>query len=186
MINKYSVGKLVYLRVPESDDAESNWYTWLSDPEITKFLVDRFWPNSRTEQLKFINDSITKRDRLVLLICNNDNDKLIGVGSLSAINWVHRYADLSIIIADKQYERGAVVIDAFLQFIEIAFSKLNLENLKCSTAEENLHSIMLQKFFEFEFIGKIPNLLHIRGKKLALVYSYISKEKWLKLKSKRF
>ncbi len=47
MKKPYVEGKLCYLPTPEADVANSNWYEWFSDPIITNFLLDRFWPNSK-------------------------------------------------------------------------------------------------------------------------------------------
>ena len=51
MYNPYIVGKKIYLRHPTEDDVQGKWHEWFSDEEITKFMCDRFWPNSKEAQL---------------------------------------------------------------------------------------------------------------------------------------
>ena len=56
MKNPYIVGKSIYLRHPTLEDVEGDWYEWLSDPEITKYLPERYWPNSIESQIEFFNN----------------------------------------------------------------------------------------------------------------------------------
>ena len=69
MINPYAVGKNIYLKSPEMDDVlHSSWYTWFSDPEVTKYLGDsRYWPNTKDSQLKFYESSKDSTDRTYFL-----------------------------------------------------------------------------------------------------------------------
>ncbi len=58
MKNPYSIGKQIYLRAPEREDLEGNWYEWLSDPEITQYLGDRSWPNNKEKQKEFFESFV--------------------------------------------------------------------------------------------------------------------------------
>ena len=78
MYNAYIVGKHVYLRHPTEEDALGNWHEWFSDEQTTKYLVERFWPNSKEAQLEFFR-SLEDRNRLVLSIVTKANDRHIGV-----------------------------------------------------------------------------------------------------------
>mgnify|MGYP000190897343 FL=1 len=60
MINPYVVGEHIYLRYPTEEDASGRWYEWFSDEETTKYLVDRYWPNSIESQLVFLKSLIGK------------------------------------------------------------------------------------------------------------------------------
>ena len=39
-------GRRLYLREVRPEDANDNYYRWMSDPEVTRFLESRFFPNS--------------------------------------------------------------------------------------------------------------------------------------------
>ena len=66
MNNSYINGKNVYLRLPSLEDLDGNWYKWFSDHDVTKFLVDRYWPNNQIKQRDFfdsiVNSKIEKND----------------------------------------------------------------------------------------------------------------------------
>ena len=51
----YAIGKSIYLRAPSADDIEGNWYQWFSDPKVTQYLGDRYWPNSIESQSAFLS-----------------------------------------------------------------------------------------------------------------------------------
>jgi len=161
--------------VPEISDVESEWYTWFSNPEITKYLTDRYWPNSKQRQLEFCESLSQNSEKLVLLIVSRENDELLGVCSLSNINWVHSFCDLSIVVVPKKHRTGATAIETFNLLIKIAFDKLNLRNIKCYTVELNKASLALQTLFGFKVCGVIPNLFEYDSVLTGLVISVLSK-----------
>jgi RimJ/RimL family protein N-acetyltransferase len=178
LINPYVVGKLCYLRTPEEDDASSNWYEWFSDPTITKFLIERFWPNSKSEQLTFIRNLIGGRERLVLLICDSSSDSILGVCALSNINWPQRHADFSIVMPKLPNVDPRVALEASTLLLNSAFNRLNLLNIRAATVSINLPALSLTKLLGFKQVGLFPNLYKIDGQFSDLIYSHLTIERW--------
>jgi|LauGreSuBDMM15SN_2_FD.fasta_scaffold272806_1 RimJ/RimL family protein N-acetyltransferase len=178
MKNPYIVGKLCYLRTPEEDDANSHWYEWFSDPIITKFLLDRFWPNSKNEQLNFIRNLIGSREKLVLLICDSSSDSILGVCALSNINWPQRYADFSIVMSKLPNIDPRVALEGSTMLLSSAFNRLNLLNIRAATVSSNLPSLTLTKLLGFKQVGIFPNLFKIDGQFSDLIYSHLNIESW--------
>ena len=85
MYNPYKIGKQIYLRHPNEEDVNGKWHEWFSDEETTKYLSQRFWPNSKEAQLDFYRSLKSSRDKLVLSVINRSSDKHIGIVSLSSI-----------------------------------------------------------------------------------------------------
>ena len=130
MKNPYAVGKFVYLRLPEKEDVSGRWHEWFSDYKITKYLADRWWPNSIETQESFFNEINKSKNRLVLCIIDKKTNKHIGVCNLSGINWVHRYANIGVVIGEREFNSGLHSIETYRLLIEIAFKRLNLNSLK--------------------------------------------------------
>ena len=130
MINPYIIGKHVYLRHPTEEDANGKWYEWFSDEETTKYLEARYWPNCIENQLEFYNALIKDKRNLVLSIVTRSDDVHIGVLSLSNINWVHRYAEVVMVIGEKSYRKMPYTLEAHILQHKVAFFRLNLLNLK--------------------------------------------------------
>ena len=187
MYNPYMIGKLVYLRHPTEEDALGRWHEWFSDEETTKYLagggVDRVWPNTKERQLDFLN-SLDDKSRLALSIVTIEDDKHIGVVSLSFINWVHRYADPAIVIGEKEYCKGAsYAIDAYRLILEVAFNRLNLRILRYSHAKSNKASEYLVRLFNYTKIGEYKNFLFIDGQYEDVVVGMLDRKTWLKRKT---
>ena len=178
MKNPYVVGKLCYLRTPEEDDANSHWYEWFSDPLVTKFLIERFWPNSKSEQLNFIRNLIGSRERLILLICDSKSDSILGVCALSNINWSHRHADFSIVMPKLSNTDPRVALEASTMLLSSAFNRLNLLNIRGSILSMNLPSLTLIKLLGFKQVGVFQNLYKIDGEFSDLIYWHLSIEGW--------
>lgn len=178
MRNPYAIGKAIYLRAPTADDVEGNWHQWFSDPEITQYLADRWWPNSVEDQTRFFDSLRNSRDRLVLSICDKETDEHIGVSSLSAINWVHRYADIALVIGERKYRNGAVAIETLALLTDIAFNRLNLFNLKSIHVSTNPFTPLLEKIFGFTEVGRFRKMFHFRGDYVDAVVTQLDRSDW--------
>jgi RimJ/RimL family protein N-acetyltransferase len=178
--NPYMVSKQIYLRHPTEEDVQGSWHEWFSDEEITKFMGDRSWPNSKEAQLEFYKSLIDSRDRLALSIVAKSNDKHIGVISLSGINWVHRYADIALAIGERECRKGPLAAEAFALMLRAAFLRLNLLNVKSSYCSSNINSEALHRLFKFKRVGKYENLLSIDGQFENVIIEILDRESWLK------
>ena len=180
MINPYAVGKSIYLRAPELDDVlNSSWYTWFSDPEVTKYLGDsRYWPNTKALQMQFYESSKDSKDRLVLLICDKDSDEIIGVCNLSDINWVHRHTFLALVVGEEKYRKGPVAIETLSLLLDTAFNRLNLKNVRAAYIATNPYTPILCKLFGFKEVGRFEKLLHYNGEYVDSVHLQLSRSDW--------
>jgi len=180
MINPYAIGKLCYLRIPEESDSNSGWYEWFSDPITTKYLSDRYWPNTKDEQLEFVKRLASDKTRLVLLICNLETDSPIGVISLGQINFVHRYASFSFVVPASVNSDGRITFEASSLLLNVAFYRLNLLNIKTFTASSNYASISMQKLLGFEVVGEFSNVYNFEGVLSNEICMQLKIENWRK------
>jgi RimJ/RimL family protein N-acetyltransferase len=178
MTNPYAIGKTVYLRAPARADADGRWHEWFSDPEVTEFLVDRWWPNTPAEQARFYEATATTKDRLVLAVCRIDTDEHIGVCNLSSINWVHRSADIAVVIGEKPHRTGVVAVETLALLLGIAFNRLNLLNLRSSYVDGNPHTPVLEQLFGFREAGRFEKAAFLGGFYVDMVWSQLSRDAW--------
>jgi len=184
MDNPYSVGSSIYLRAPTMVDVEGAWHEWFSDPETTLYLADRYWPNMVELQRDFFTSIKNDSSRLVLSVVDKETNLHIGVCSLSAINWVHRYADITLVIGDKRFKKGQAAIEVIDLLLEIAFFRLNLLNLKGGYVSTNILTPMLMKLYQFEICGVYKKLINFRGNYVDLVNVQLKREVWIKRQQK--
>jgi ribosomal-protein-alanine N-acetyltransferase len=178
MDNPYAIGRTVYLRAPKAADVGGRWYQWFSDPELTQYLGDRFWPNTAEAQAVFYESTRDSRERLVLAVCASETDEHIGVCSLSSINWVHRHADIAFVIGEKAFRNGAVAVEVMSLLLDIAFNRLNLINLRSVHMSSNPHTPLLERMFGFRVRGRLEQFYFCRGEYADAVYSQLSRADW--------
>ena len=179
MKNPYAVGDRLYLRSPIAEDVEGRWHEWLSDEQTTRWLVAHNWPNSVEAQREFYEASRRGRDRLVLAAIDKETDRHIGVCNLSAINWVHRFCDVAIVIGEAEYRTGPHVLEAMSLLLRIAFLRLNLRIVKSSFAADNEASKTIHDVFGFREVGRIERLFWDRGRYVDNVIAALTRREWM-------
>lgn len=186
MINPYAIGKSIYLRAPTLEDAtDSSWFEWFSDPKITQYLGgSSFWPNTREMQIQFYEEAKKNKNRMVLLICLIETNELIGVCNLSEINWVYRYADVALVIAEEKYRKGTVAIETLALLLDIAFNRLNLLNLRASHIETNYVTPVLLKLFKFKNVGRYLKINYYFGEYVDTLLYQLSRKEWIEKNKK--
>ena len=179
MNNPYAVGSKIYLRAPTLEDAEGAWHGWFSDPEITKYLIDRYLPNSKEAQLEYFQSLSDSKDRVVFSVCTVADDKHIGVCGLSSVNWFHKYADYTYVIGETQPDNACIVIEVVKLLLEVAFNRLNLDNVKSVHVGCNPVTPVIDKLFGFKVIGSLKEIVTCQGQSEDLVISQLSKQSWI-------
>ena len=182
MKNFFAMGNIIYLRPASLSDAKGNWYKWLNDRETTKYLTERFWPNTKELQIQFVKRSVSEKNRLIFSICLKNNDKHIGQCALSYINWVHRFADISIIIGEKKFKKGTIALESYNLLLQIAFERLNLLHVKsamCNPIAEKYHN-----FLGFKKVGTYKKIFFIDNKHFDMKLYCISGKDWLRKNKK--
>ncbi len=73
MYTPYIIGKNIYLRSPIEEDVNGKWHEWFSDPEVTKYLLSRYLPNSKEKQHHFFHSISSSKEKLVFSIIEKKN-----------------------------------------------------------------------------------------------------------------
>lgn len=130
-------GQQIYLREVRLTDVNQNYYNWLNDPEINQFLETRFIPRSLENIAQFVKQMDGNVNEVFLAICLKENHQHVGNIKLGPINWVHRHADVSLLIGDKKIWGRGIATEAIKLISEYAFEILNLHKLKAGCYVEN-------------------------------------------------
>lgn len=83
-----------------ASDATDEYLSWLNDPDVLRFRGPKAFPSS-PESLQTFLAGLDKRGDLVLAICSRENERHIGNIALNSILWVHRSAELSMMLGAK-------------------------------------------------------------------------------------
>jgi ribosomal-protein-alanine N-acetyltransferase len=134
-------GERLYLREVRLSDANDNYYHWMNDPEVTRYLESRFTPNSLDLLREYVEARMKDKDQVFLAIVLKAGDRHIGNVKLGPIHWIHRFADLGILIGEKDCWGNGYATDAIQLATEYAFRALNLQKLTASCYADNGGSI---------------------------------------------
>ena len=185
MYNPYSVGNKVYLRAPTLEDVEGKWHEWFSDEETTRWLADRYLPNTIESQNDFFKSINNSSSRLVLSVVDIKSDKHVGVCNLSFINWKNRYCDIAVVIGDKEYHKnGFVGLEVHKLLLDVAFKRLNLLNVKTSCVSGQEASDFILKRLGFQVVGKFRKIAWVDNDYQDVIIMQLSREDWFKRANK--
>jgi len=130
-------GERIYLREVNVTDVNANYYRWMNDPEVTQYLETRYSPHSLERIRQFVESKDGQGDEIFLAMCLKEGNRHIGNIKLGPINWVHRFADISLLIGEKDCWGKGYASEAIGLILQLAFQNLNLHKLRANCYAEN-------------------------------------------------
>jgi len=154
----------IYLREVELSDVNQAYVDWLNDPEVNQFLETRYEVQTMDSVYEYAERMIAKEDELFFAICLKENDKHIGNIKLGPINPIHKFAEVSLFIGEKnQWGKGlATVVISILS--DYAFSDLNLHKLTAGCYANNIGSAKAFLKAGYKQEGALMNQWIVNGK----------------------
>jgi RimJ/RimL family protein N-acetyltransferase len=135
----------VYLREVRPSDADDRYYQWMNDPDVTSFLESRFYPISVESLRQYVTDRQTDRDSVFLAIVDKKQDLHIGNVKLGPIDWIHRHAEIGILVGEKPLWGRGYATETIRLVVDYAFRVLGLHKVTAGCYANNLGS---QRAFE--------------------------------------
>lgn len=139
---KFIEGETVNLVIPNLHAVKnSKWASWFNDAKFTRYLTGHgMFPNTKKNQKIILNKMIManqKKEGLFLLISEKNSEKIVGVCSLSKIDWVNRSAYMAVVIAPERKKNFVFnSVEAKALLTKHAFEKFNLNKIKTSQVLE--------------------------------------------------
>lgn len=163
--NNFLKGTNLFLRSLEESDATERYLSWLNDYEVMKYTESRFFPHT-LDSIKNYIKSANNNNNITFAIIDSKTEKHIGNIKIGNINWIHRYADIGLIIGEKEYWGKGIAKEAIKIVINYSFYILNIRKIIAGIYSENIGSIKA-----FERNGFIKS--HIEKKKCFFEGNYI-------------
>lgn len=126
------------LRPLSMDDLQTGYVGWLNDAEICSGNGHHYFPYTSRMGETYIIDSQNNNKNIILAIVEKKTLRHIGNIALQNIHPIHRSADLSILIGEKDFWRGHYGYEASEAMIQHAFLSLNLHRISCGTLDSNI------------------------------------------------
>jgi ribosomal-protein-alanine N-acetyltransferase len=142
--NIFLRGTHVYLvALSQEDVVNSNWYGWFNDEELCKTLQQHYYPNTLELQLDFFRKNIGNSDsKLQLGICKPENATLLGIISLSNIDFINRKAEISAVIGEAEGRNINIFRESCQLLCDHAFNTLNLNKIYGGSISKELADLM--------------------------------------------
>ena len=177
-------GVKVFLRPLREADVNDRYLSWLNDGEVTKFLEAGTFPVTAQELREFYQNVSKSRTDVLFAIVDKKTDLHIGNIKLGGINWIHRFADLGIMIGDKQYWSKGYGQEACSLLLKYAFGTLNLNKVTLGVYGNHTAAIRTYEKAGFQIEGKITGLLNFEGRYVDRVIMGISRQQFTSGRSK--
>ncbi len=124
-------GKTIILKaLSENDVLTSGWYGWFNSEDATEFVQQRYFPNTLQKQLEFYRSGIANSSTKIQLgIVPNGMNTIVGVVSLSNIDFLNRKAEFGIMIGDKAARGKGYGTEACALIVKHGFERLSLNKI---------------------------------------------------------
>lgn len=157
-------GNILNLRELTKEDLTDRYLGWLNDRETVKFLESGRSPVSMDELEKFHTKITESKNDVMFAIFDKDSNSHIGNIKLGNINWDHRYADLGILIGEKEFRGKGYGSEAINLVLEYAFNRLNLNKVNLCIYADHTSAIKLYEKAGFKKEGTMRSILFRDGK----------------------
>jgi RimJ/RimL family protein N-acetyltransferase len=172
-------GRLLRLSAPAPDD-HALFARWSEQDGYQRgFDNDPARPISAEAHAEWERPFLQAPNSFIFRLRTLDDDRLIGVGALGDVQWVHRTAMLGLAIGDPDYRGRGYGSDAVQLLLRYAFEELNLSKVWLSTIAFNVPA---QRTFEragFVREGVQRSMIERDGRRFDLLLYGLLRQEWL-------
>lgn len=173
--------KNIFLRLPTEQDLEGNWYKWLNDPEVTIYQNKGIFQNTRDKQIEYVESIRKSSTDVIFAIVEKKDQKHIGSVGLHKIDWIHRSAELGIIIGEKEYWGKGYGKIAWNMMTYYGFNVLNLHRIYAIVFKENISSKKCAEASGFKIDGEIRDAFFKNGEYHSAFFMSVLEDEFKKI-----
>ena len=142
-------GENIFLRKLTMEDATDDYLRWLNDPDILRYRSPKAYSSNIEDLRDFIKRAQISKD-LFLAICLKNTGKHIGGISLTSIDFIHRTAELSVMIGEKSEWGKNYAKEAISVLTKHAFMNMNLNKLWAESPNPAFNAIVKKLIWTHE------------------------------------
>jgi RimJ/RimL family protein N-acetyltransferase len=171
-------GRGVCLRRLVPADINARYVGWLNDRDVTRYMEAGTFPSGKEDLLKFYKETSASRTDVIFAIARRRNGQHIGNIKLGGINWIHRFADLGIMIGDKTCWNKGYGSEACGLALDYAFGRLNLNKVVLGVCGAHRSAVKAYRRAGFKIEGRLKRMLNLDGRYEDKVMMSILKDDW--------
>jgi RimJ/RimL family protein N-acetyltransferase len=176
MRNPYLIGKKIYLRPVEKEDAEAI-APWLNDPEVVRNIA-HYTPMSIGAEVEYLSKPRNPETDVTLGIALSESDRLIGCAGLHKIHPKNRSAAFGIMVGEKAEWGKGYGTEATRLMTKHAFETLNLNRVELHVREHNERGIRAYERVGFQREGLLRQDTFVEGRYVNTIVMAILREEW--------
>lgn len=157
----------IILRSIEREDLDL-LFKWRNDESIFSQLGGGYFPTSKTEMSKWM-DNFSKLDKnniKFIIECDNES---IGFISLNNINYVNRIGELGIYIGERKYHGRGIATKALQKLEHFSKNTLNLRKIKLLMNDNNTGALKLYNKNHYRVVGKYKQDRFVNGELVDVI-----------------
>lgn len=157
-------GKHVRLKaLDEQDIVDSGWVGWFNDEHLCQANQHHYFPNSFAAQRAFLAAS-DGHDKIQLGIISRAIPAAIcGVVSLSAIDYIHRHAEIAGMQSADTRANAAIFLESWSIMLHHAFEQLGMQKVYGGTFHPHVAGA-LKRAFNFQEEGVLKRHIYKNGR----------------------
>ncbi len=159
------------LKKLNSKNINIEYLKWMNDKEVTKFTEQRFKKHSLLDIKNFVREKNKSKNEFLYGIFIKKKSILKHVGNikLGPINKIHKSAEISYIIGNRNFWKMGIGTDAVKAIVKIAKKKFKLKKLVAGCYENNLGSIKVLKNNNFKQEAKFISQILYSSKRINMI-----------------
>lgn len=151
------------------------YVNWLNDPEIVEFSEQRHQSHTLESCTEYFNQQQAGNDLFLAIEAFEDSNQK-HVGNIGvAIDKANRYADISILIGEKNFWGKGIAFEAIKGVIAYLRQEENIYQISCGTMSCNTGMIKVMEKLGMKPKTTIPNRFIIDGDYHHLVQGCLSR-----------
>lgn len=179
MRNPIMIGDRVYLRAIEEADAEVF-------AEYNAAETETFWDDGRYPLSPFFLGpafaeayGTTPPDEIEFAVCLREDDRCIGMVSISEIDWFHRTGETGSWIGPVELRGQGYGPEAKHLLLEYCFDRIHLEMLYSCVWEPNTRSAAAIRRQGYQYAGRVKRLSTKDRRPRDMLLFDLSRDEWL-------
>ena len=128
----------------KSEHASKKYLSWLKDTKTSMYTEFRFQKHSLNTINSYIKNNLKSKNNFLygIFIRHSKNKELTHVGNikLSEISYVHKFANISYLVGEKEYLNKGVGYSAIKRILILAKKKFKLKKIYAGCYSNNIFS----------------------------------------------
>lgn len=153
---------------------------WRNDNELINYLGAPFRYINLEVDCRWYDNYMQNRDKNLrcTIIETSDENNILGLVSLTNIDFINRSAEFHIMVGDKNNRGKGIGYFSTTEILKHAFSNMNLNRIELGVIESNYRAIKLYKKIGFKHEGIKRESTYKNGKFVNMIIMSILKEEF--------